>query len=112
MKSPITTHVLDTANGHPASGIRVILEIEEAGGWKKLASGKTNADGRITDWLPAGQPVKTGKYRVTFKVSDYFDEGEDFYSDIQILFHLNNPDEHYHIPLLLSPYGYTTYRGS
>lgn len=112
MKSPITTHVLNTANGHPASGIRVTLEFEENNEWKEIATGETNSDGRITDWLPSGKPAKTGKYRVTFNVGDYFGKGDDFYSDIPILFHLNNPDEHYHIPLLLSPYGYTTYRGS
>lgn len=111
MKSPITTHVLDTANGHPASGIKVTLEIEENNSWKVLASGKTNDDGRISDLLPAGEPAKKGKYRVTFEVGDYFTD-HNFYSDVPIIFHLNNPDEHYHIPLLLSPYGYTTYRGS
>ncbi|CAN5459934.1 hydroxyisourate hydrolase [soil metagenome] len=112
MKSPITTHVLDTANGHPASGIRVTLEFEENGGWKEIANSETNSDGRITDWLPSDKPAKTGTYRVIFNVGDYFGKDDDFYSEIPILFHLNNPDEHYHIPLLLSPYGYTTYRGS
>lgn len=111
MSSPITTHVLDTANGHPAEGIEIILEIEDGGSWKKLAGGTTNSDGRITDLLPADKPAAKGKYRVTFKVGDYFSD-HDFYSDIPIVFHLNSPDEHYHIPLLLSPYGYTTYRGS
>lgn len=111
MKSPITTHVLDTANGHPAQGIRVLLEIEDANGWKELAKGTTNSDGRITDLLPVNQPAAKGKYRVTFKTGDYFG-AHNFYSDIPIIFHLNSPGEHYHIPLLLSPYGYTTYRGS
>lgn len=122
MKSPITTHVLDTANGHPAAGIEVILEKRDSDKWREVARGTTDTDGRITDWLPGDQPAPAGMYRVTFKVSPYFEHSEDrddnfgikdgFYSDIPILFHLRNPDEHYHIPLLLSPYGYTTYRGS
>lgn len=112
MKSPITTHVLDTANGRPAAGIRITLERHENGEWEELAGGNTNNDGRITDWLPSDRPAKPGMYRATFKVSSYFGNDEGFYSDIPIIFHVRNTDEHYHIPLLLSPFGYTTYRGS
>lgn len=114
MKSPITTHVLDTANGHPAEGITVVLEKQsEENEWSELARGVTNNDGRITDWLPAGKPAETGTYRVTFLVKDYFDQtGNPFYSVIPVIFRLSDPSAHYHIPLLLSPYGYSTYRGS
>lgn len=115
MSSPITTHVLDTANGHPGRGITVILERrDDAGDWVELTRGVTDDDGRISDWLPAGEAVQPGVYRAVFDVKGYFDETDDerFYSEIPIVFHLNHPDEHYHVPLLLSPYGYTTYRGS
>ena len=113
MSSPITTHVLDTANGHPGQGITVILERRtDDGQWSELTRGVTNDDGRISDWLPAGEPAPKGIYRATFQVDSYFAGDEPFYSDIPIVFHLNDPDAHYHVPLLLSPYGYTTYRGS
>ena len=114
MGSPITTHVLDTANGVPASGIPITLQIRnDEGDWTEVASGTTNHDGRISDWLPEGEPPETGVYRAVFDVEDYFEDNDEvFYSEIPIVFHLNSPDEHYHVPLLLSPYGYTTYRGS
>jgi len=115
MKSPITTHVLDTANGYPAAGIPVSLEKRESGEWKLLAKGETNADGRITDWLPADKPASAGVYRVIFEVEKYLkDRGESevFYSRIPVVFHLNDPATHHHIPLLLSPFGYSTYKGS
>ncbi len=114
MSSPITTHVLDTANGHPAQGITVILERRsDDDQWTELARGVTDDDGRIGDWLPGGEAAKTGVYRATFEVGSYFDSDDaPFYSTIPIVFHLNDPQAHYHVPLLLSPYGYTTYRGS
>ncbi len=115
MKSPITTHVLDLANGHPAKGIPVILEIlDDSGAWVELTHGETDDDGRITDWLPADEPARKGTYRITFEVEGYFDLPEEkmFYTTIPVIFELNEPDSHYHVPLLLSPYGYSTYRGS
>lgn len=113
MKSPITTHVLDTAKGRPAQGITVVLELrDKTGAWAELARGVTNDDGRITDWLSPGEPAEEGIYRVTFHVADYFDESTPFYSSIPVIFHLDEPESHYHIPLLLSPFGYSTYRGS
>lgn len=115
MKSPITTHILDTANGHPASGIEVILEIEDdSGSWVELTRDETNEDGRITDWLSPGEPARKGVYRLTFKVDNYFSETVEtsFYPVIQVVFQLTDPSTHHHIPLLLSPYGYSTYRGS
>ena len=115
MSSPITTHVLDTANGVPAQGIPITLEIQTDGGdWTEVASGVTDDDGRISDWLSGDERPEPGVYRAIFDVESYFDDGSDqvFYSEIPIVFHLNEPEEHYHVPLLLSPYGYTTYRGS
>jgi 5-hydroxyisourate hydrolase len=115
MKSFITTHVLDTANGHPAAGIPVTLEKRENGEWKSLAKGTTNDDGRITDWIPAEKSASTGVYRVIFEVENYLRSHTDkevFYSRIPVVFHLNDASVHHHIPLLLSPFGYSTYKGS
>ncbi len=116
MKSPITTHVLDTANGHPASGIHVTLEKRgDNGKWKELANDVTNEDGRITDWYKPGSKAEPGTYRVVFHVEPYLKATGPsplFYSEIPVIFHLSEPEAHYHIPLLLNPYGYSTYRGS
>lgn len=114
MGSPITTHVLDTANGHPGNGIPVTLQIRgDDGNWTEVASGVTNDDGRISDWLPENERPQKGVYRAVFDVENYFEDLDQvFYSKVPIVFHLNSPEEHYHVPLLLSPYGYTTYRGS
>lgn len=111
-KSPITTHVLDTAGGTPGRGIEVVLERMEDGAWMKVANGVTNDDGRISDWME-GQATP-GMYRATFRVASFYERHAQapFYSDIPIVFHLHDPESHYHIPLLLSPFGYTTYRGS
>jgi 5-hydroxyisourate hydrolase len=115
MKSPITTHVLDTALGCPAEGIVITLEhLSPGDGWVQLARGKTNDDGRITDLLVPSTVLEAGTYRMTFAVEAYFAAQNltGFYSSIPIVFELRDPAAHYHIPLLLSPYGYSTYRGS
>ncbi len=116
MKSPITTHVLDTARGAPASGVAVGLErLDEGGqGWRRLASGWTDDDGRMSDLLPADHSLAPGVYRLSFEVDGYFrDAGlESFYRAIPIVFEVRDTTEHYHVPLLLSPWGYSTYRGS
>ncbi len=113
-RSPITTHVLDTATGRPAKGVRITLEKQRAGGvFAKLAEGTTNDDGRITDLLAPGT-LEPGTYQMTFYVADYLaDRGErGFYPVVPIVFTIQSTTEHYHVPLLLSPYGYSTYRGS
>ena len=115
MKSPITTHVLDTARGRPAVGVHVILEVyTPSKDWKELARGETNIDGRVTDLLPESTQLTSGTYRLTFLTSAYFRSVglEGFYPYIPVVFDLKEPNLHYHIPLLLSPYGYSTYRGS
>jgi len=112
--SPITTHVLDTSRGHPAAGISVKLErLSGATNWQAIAEGKTNSDGRITDLLPSGSLV-VGRYRLIFAVAEYFAANSvtSFYPQVTIEFHVTAPTEHYHVPLLLSPFGYSTYRGS
>lgn len=114
IRSPLTTHVLDTARGQPAAGLAVHLEVRGARGrFKSLARGVTDANGRITDLLPAGL-LKRGVYRLTFATTAYFREARlsGFYPSVTILFQVREPREHYHVPLLLSPFGYSTYRGS
>ncbi len=111
--SQITTHILDTANGKPATGIPVILEQRIIGGWQTLAQGITNADGRIMDLLLKDTVLGTGEYKLTFEIEAYFtlQKITAFYPTVEIRFYVRDA-AHYHVPLLLSPFGYTTYRGS
>jgi len=110
MKSPITTHVLDTAKGCPAEGISVSLERRKQNEWFKVGQGKTNADGRVTDLMPAGS-LEKGDYRISFDV-DAYHRGTGFFPIVTIDFRVINPLQHHHVPLLLSPFGFSTYRGS
>lgn len=112
--SPITTHVLDTSSGRPATGIAVTLEASEGGSFRELARGTTDPDGRCRELLPEGVRLAAGVYRLSFDSGAYFAaRGQDtFYPRVQLLFAVREPGEHYHVPLLLSPFGYTTYRGS
>jgi 5-hydroxyisourate hydrolase len=112
--SGITTHILDTAHGRPAGGVSVILERLVGAEWKVLGRTATNADGRIGAFFPATPISSPGAYRLRFDVAPYFraQAAESFYSEITITFNVDDPAEHYHVPLLLSPCGYTTYRGS
>ncbi len=111
--SQITTHVLDTTLGSPASGLAIVLEKTVKSGWKQIASGETNEDGRIGDLLAKGNLLEPGVYRMIFDTGGYFDRLNisSFYPVVFIYFEVTD-ESHYHIPLLLSPYGYTTYRGS
>jgi 5-hydroxyisourate hydrolase len=114
MKSPITTHVLDVSRGKPAAGISVTLEIRGTdGAWQVLGEGETNSDGRVLNLLPPDS-LQTGSYRLKFLVADYFSAQNvaAFYPQVTIEFSVTAPHEHYHVPLLLSPFGYSTYRGS
>ena len=112
--SSITTHVLDTSCGRPAQGVPVTLEIEAAEGWKLIGTGTTNADGRISALVPPEANVAAGVYRLIFDTGKYFAnrQVETFYPQVTIVFQLPDPAQHYHVPLLLSPFGYSTYRGS
>lgn len=114
-RPPITTHVLDTSSGKPAAGVSVRLYIQEATDrWSILATGITNDDGRIGNLLPVDHVLKAGVYRMRFMTGDYFDHHQvsGFYPYADIVFTVREAGEHFHIPLLLSPYGYSTYRGS
>lgn len=113
--SAITTHVLDTARGKPAGGVPVILSIQAEGGeWKVLGQGRTNEDGRLPDLLSPDLPLQEGTYRLTFDTDSYFSslDQKSFYPSVAIVFKVQDAAQHYHVPLLLSPYGYSTYRGS
>lgn len=107
----LSTHVLDTSIGRPAAGVPVRLEARgpetPAGGWQHVNDGRTDPDGRIKGWhVPAA-----GVYRLVFGTGEYL--GPDaFYPEVTVAFRITDPAEHYHVPLLLSPFGYSTYRGS
>jgi 5-hydroxyisourate hydrolase len=110
--STISTHVLDTARGIPAEGMTVRLERREGDGWLTLFEGVTNADGRVTDLAPNG--IALGVHRMTFETGAYH-EGlglDGFYPEVRVCFVIAAADEHFHVPLLISPFGYSTYRGS
>ncbi|HLM57670.1 MAG TPA: hydroxyisourate hydrolase [Pyrinomonadaceae bacterium] len=113
--SAITTHVLDTARGRPAEGVPVALEKQTSGGgWQTLGRGKTDADGRLRDLLSQEQRLTQGVYRLTFDTATYFDSLglAGFYPEVSVAFSVADASQHYHVPLLLSPFGYSTYRGS
>lgn len=107
----VSTHVLDASAGTPASGVPVRIERREAaGGWAHLLSGETDADGR----LRSPEPTARGVYRCTFGTQKYFSARgiTTFYPEVTVTFEITSGDQHYHVPLLLSPFAYSTYRGS
>jgi 5-hydroxyisourate hydrolase len=113
--SGITTHVLDLAHGVPANGVAVRLERHHADrGWVALSDRRTDADGRARDLLGAGERIEAGRYRITFGTGEYFSGRGDtfFHPEVTIVFEIRDASQHYHVPLLLSPFGYSTYRGS
>lgn len=111
-RSHVTSHVLDSTLGRPASGVPVSLDRFADGEWMPVASALTDDDGRVASLGPAALP--TGSYRVTFDTASYFGSTAQpvFYPSVAVTFVLASEDEHYHVPLLLSPFAYSTYRGS
>ena len=111
--SQITTHVLDTSKGSPASGINIKLHELADDSWREIGSGTTNADGRLSNLLAQDTVLVKGTYKLTFKLEAYFESQNEnvFYPEATVEFKITD-SSHYHIPLLLSPYGYSTYRGS
>ena len=110
----ITTHVLDTAAGRPGRGIAIDLErADDRGGWAPVGAGTTDDDGRLRTLTPAG-PVEPGTYRIRFATGAYFAAHgtAGFFPVVEIQFTVADGAQHYHVPLLLSPYGFSTYRGS
>ena len=112
--SQITTHVLDTALGKPAAGIYLTLSHWLNDQWQQLGSGTTNQDGRVSDLLDDDTVLSAGRYKVSFQLEDYAIKQNTslFYPYADIVFEIEGDGQHYHIPLLLSPFGYSTYRGS
>lgn len=110
--STITTHVLDTSRGCPAVGVPVMLERAVDSSWQAVGRGISDADGRVSDLLSSGP--EAGRYRLTFDTGAYFGSVgvAGFYPEVAVTFVVAPGDEHYHVPLLLSPFGYSTYRGS
>lgn len=110
----ISTHVLDTSRGRPAAGVAVALERRDGEAWTTLGRGATDADGRQRTLLSEGAVVAAGTHRLRFEVGAYFAAlGQPaFFPSVEITFEITSPAEHHHVPLLLSPFGYSTYRGS
>ena len=109
-RSHITSHVLDAATGRPAVGVGVRLEVRAVDGWSLIAAAVTDVDGRASALGP--DVLEEGVYRVVFDTAGYFGDRPTFYPEVAIVFELAAASEHYHIPLLLSPFAYSTYRGS
>ena len=118
MTGYLTTHVLDTARGMPAEGITILLYRVSGNARDKIAESMTNADGRTDAPILASEQFRTGTYELIFQTGDYLRatgqaEGDILFLDqVPIRFGMSDPDAHYHVPLLLSPFGYSTYRGS
>jgi hydroxyisourate hydrolase len=109
VRSRVTTHVLDTAAGRPAAGIPVHLDSWTGAGWQRVATGSTDPDGRVAELGPAA--LAHGRHRLVFETSAHLGP-ESFLPEVSVVFVIDDPDAHYHLPLLLSPFGYSTYRGS
>lgn len=112
--SAITTHILDISSGFPARGVAVTLERQILDGWQIIGTGETDNDGRLRDLLASDEMMQIGNYRLTFDTGDYFarQQIEGFYPQVTVAFVVRDAISHYHVPLLLSPFGYSTYRGS
>ncbi|MFM2152745.1 MAG: hypothetical protein RL199_1180 [Pseudomonadota bacterium] len=110
----ISTHILDVTLGRPAADVAITLERRTEAGWEPIGGGRTDADGRVKSLLSEGHALVAGDYRSTFAVEPYLaaKHGQGFYPEVSITFRVENPAEHFHVPLLLSPFGYSTYRGS
>lgn len=112
--SQITTHILDTTLGKPAQGVSIVLEQQTIHNiWLQIGEGKTNSDGRLPNLLSSDVKLNIGTYRLIFDTALYFKAlgVKGFYPSVTITFELSD-DSHYHVPLLLNPFGYSTYRGS
>ena len=109
-RARISTHILDTVTGDPAPDVPVRLDRRDTDGWRPVAEGRTDGDGRLAFRVPVHE-WQAGGYRLFFSVAPYLGE-DSFFPEITVAFHVPDPDRRYHVPLLLSRYGYTTYRGS
>ncbi len=112
--NPLSVHVLNLQDGLPSTGVKVLLEKQDGKDWSQLSSGVTNEQGRIPALYPEGKTLEKGSYRVTFKTGDWFAEHKtaSFFPEVPVIFAVDGTVPHYHIPLLVSPYGFSTYRGN
>ncbi|WP_255770948.1 hydroxyisourate hydrolase [Pseudarthrobacter sulfonivorans] len=110
--SHITTHVLDTSTGKPAAGIPVRLEAGNQGAWSEVAAATTDTDGRVKDLGP--EVLESGTYRLQFTTAEYFANSNTatFFPEVVLVFTVDRDEPHYHVPLLLSPFSFSSYRGS
>ena len=111
----VTTHILDTSRGRPAAGVQVLLEYRgEGGDWQSISRGTTDIDGRLKTLHPDSKPLSPGVYRLTFDTGRYFETqgAAAFYPEVVVVFETAPGEKHYHVPLLLSPFGFSTYRGT
>ena len=110
----LSTHVLDASRGCPASGVPVELFLLDGGGWRRLGGGTTDPDGRLRDFGEGAAGLAAGTYRLVFNTAAYFAATgqRGFYPEVSVTFDCADPAAHYHVPLLLSPFAYSTYRGS
>ena len=111
----ITTHVLDLSRGYPAAGVRVALEQGSANEqWRRVGDGVTDGNGRLSTLLPASSELAPGIYRLSFETGAYFQEQglPTFFPHVVVMFVVSDTSRHYHVPILVSPFGYSTYRGS
>jgi len=112
--SQITTHILDTSIGKPAKDVAVTLYQRDHSNWREIGSGCTNSDGRVTDLLSADLALSAGHYKLSFQTEPYYQSQQItcFFPYVEIVFQIADDGRHYHVPLLLNPFGYSTYRGS
>ena len=112
--NPLSVHILDLQSGQPTAGVAVTLERRDGRDWRALANAVTDAQGRVRALYPAGKPLAAGAYRIVFKTGEHYARLRQptFFDQIPVEFKVENTTQHYHIPLLLSPYGYSTYRGN
>lgn len=110
----ITSHILDTSAGTPANGVFISLMQQQGDDWLMLGSGATDEDGRVSSFSETESALLAGIYKLTFYLSDYYREKgqSSFYPFVDVVFEIEGDGQHYHVPLLLNPYGYSTYRGS
>jgi len=113
-QSPVSVHVLNLENGLPSADVNVVLEAQQNGKWVQIAKATTNEQGRITALFPEDKPVENTLYKVTFKTGEWFKKNkqEAFFTEVPVIFKMDSSVKHYHIPLLMSSYGYSTYRGN
>lgn len=112
--NPLSVHILDLQSGQPTAGVNVTLEARDGQQWRTLGQGVTDAQGRVRALYPEGKQITAGAYRIVFKTGEHYARLRQptFFDQIPVEFKVDNTTQHYHIPLLLSPYGYSTYRGN